>query len=525
MSAASDSVTISWEAPGSGGAPTRYKVHLKPTDGGKGKTKNPKARKTSVTFSNLEAGTTYRLWVRAVNKAGKGGRTHAKITLPSSSADTAVYFGGQGAGSRLYFDQNAVTSFYSYLFEYTVGQPQPLSVTLPEATGGTGALTYSVAGRDGVDWQGAGFSFNAATRVLSSNTGAAAPSAAAQLPITYAVTDTGGSQASLTHWIVVHAAPALAAVAQQDLTVGQPASVTLPEATGGSPTLQMRYRLSGTVAGLALDDDGVTLSGTPTEAGTTRLTWTATDLNGATASVAFDVVVVAAGSPPTAAPSSVTVNQYAATSVKLSWNEVQGATGYVLQAKAAGAFPSVVTDSAPHPTVKITHRSGPPYASPHALLSGIAPGNYVARIAAVNGDGPGPWSSEVSFTVEAPKTPARPTAAPQSLTATQSAAKTITLDWDDVSGATDYVVHLVFAGTSFVPHNQNAYGDYYADPGSGANWIRNAWAVPSISRDGSSATLSNVRTGSFKVRVAARNAAGRGPWSSTVTFTVSKTGS
>ena len=83
---ADGTVTVNWQAPTSGAAPTRYIVHLKPDGGetGSGKTKRPKAPKTQVKYKNLEPGTTYNVWVRAQNKAGKGERTHATITLPTT---------------------------------------------------------------------------------------------------------------------------------------------------------------------------------------------------------------------------------------------------------------------------------------------------------------------------------------------------------------------------------------------------------------------------------------------------------
>ena len=83
---AEDAVTVSWQAPDTGGAPKRYIVHLKPEGGkqGSGKTKRPKAKKTTVTFDNLESGATYRVWVRAQNAAGKGERVHSTITLPQA---------------------------------------------------------------------------------------------------------------------------------------------------------------------------------------------------------------------------------------------------------------------------------------------------------------------------------------------------------------------------------------------------------------------------------------------------------
>ena len=84
LSATSDSVTVSWQAPESGGTPQRYIVHLKKEHGkkGSGNTKRPKAKKTSVTFKDLEAGQTYKVWVRGQNQAGKSERVHAEITLP-----------------------------------------------------------------------------------------------------------------------------------------------------------------------------------------------------------------------------------------------------------------------------------------------------------------------------------------------------------------------------------------------------------------------------------------------------------
>ena len=55
------SITVDWRAPSIGGAPNRYIVHLKPVDGGRGKTRRPKASRTEITFNNLKLGTTYRI--------------------------------------------------------------------------------------------------------------------------------------------------------------------------------------------------------------------------------------------------------------------------------------------------------------------------------------------------------------------------------------------------------------------------------------------------------------------------------
>ena len=82
LAAGKKSVTVTWQAPQSGGAPDRYIVHIKPVGGGDGRTHRPKAGKLTTTFRNLEPGAAYKVWVRAQNDAGKGERTHATVTLP-----------------------------------------------------------------------------------------------------------------------------------------------------------------------------------------------------------------------------------------------------------------------------------------------------------------------------------------------------------------------------------------------------------------------------------------------------------
>ena len=71
-------------------------MHIRPEGGaeGSGRTKTPKAKKTKVTFENLDAGRTYKVWVRAQNEAGKGERIRASITLPE--AEPAPDPGDQG---------------------------------------------------------------------------------------------------------------------------------------------------------------------------------------------------------------------------------------------------------------------------------------------------------------------------------------------------------------------------------------------------------------------------------------------
>ncbi len=84
LAATEDSLTVSWKAPETGDEPTRYIAHIAPVGGGKGETKTPKVKKTVVTFRDLEAGRSYRIFVRAKNEAGKGPRVKAIVTLPEA---------------------------------------------------------------------------------------------------------------------------------------------------------------------------------------------------------------------------------------------------------------------------------------------------------------------------------------------------------------------------------------------------------------------------------------------------------
>ena len=175
---------------------------------------------------------------------------------------------------------------------YTMGQTIT-ALTLPMATGGTAPLTYTL--RDGSGNAVPGLAFNTTTRVLSGT-----PTTAATTVLTYTVTDQNGSTASDTFTVTVAAAVALTDTGDQTYTMGRPiTALTLPAATGGTGTLT--YTLTGpsdaalsvAVPGLAFDDGSRVLSGTPTTAATTALTYTVTDERGSTASDTVTLTVAA----------------------------------------------------------------------------------------------------------------------------------------------------------------------------------------------------------------------------------------
>ena len=155
-------------------------------------------------------------------------------------------------------------------------------LTLPEATGGVGTLTYTLTPLPD------GLNFNATTRVLSG-----APSTADTTTLTYRVMDANGANTNATFTVTVNASLTLDTPANQNYTQGTAITVQLPEATGGTTPLQ--YTLTGQFGilptGLTFTPNTRTLSGTPGTANTTTLTYRVTDANGANTNATFTVTV------------------------------------------------------------------------------------------------------------------------------------------------------------------------------------------------------------------------------------------
>ena len=180
---------------------------------------------------------------------------------------------------------------------YTAGSAAR-ALTLPAAYGGDGALTYTL------EPAVPGLSFNAATRRLSGR-----PTQAGTYRMTYRAADadanTGDSDAAiLTFTLTVQAAGDFAprmfgAVAARTYTAGTAIfALRLPTAYGGNGALT--YTLEPAVSGLSFNAATRRLSGTPTQAGTYRMTYRAADADANTADSdaairTFTITVQAAG--------------------------------------------------------------------------------------------------------------------------------------------------------------------------------------------------------------------------------------
>ncbi len=318
------------------------------------------------------------------------------------------------------FDAAQLAAFNKTYFEYTIGQAGRISETLPEAAGGHGDLTYHLTYRvkeesgwvdKTIDADAPGFSFDTNTRVLTSDTGASAPSEKAWYSVDYWAEDENGARATAPTIIAVWEAPSLPEIDDKDLTVGVAASFELPEASGGSLREQLRlqyklepsmdYKLSPDVDGLSVAGY-LTIAGTPLVPGSTEMTYTATDSNGVSDSRTFTINVANGPNAPSSAPGSLEATQETSgpngARVTASWDAVTGATGYVVQViEAAGSFPDKPTNSAPDGVALSIATDG----SLHwVVIIAIGEGDYRVRVAGKNADGVGPWSEEASFTVQ-----------------------------------------------------------------------------------------------------------------------------
>ena len=187
--------------------------------------------------------------------------------------------------------------------DFTVGVAiMPLS--LPRATGGDGALTYTITPAI------PGLTLNPTTLTLTGT-----PTTAATLALyRYTVTDMDDDPATLTFRVAIEAAgtgtaPTFggATVLDQTYVVNQMITpLTLPVATGGDGAIT--YSLTGALpTGLTFNATARTITGTPTgAAGATMHTYTATDTANVTATLMFSITIDAADTAPAFAVTSFT---------------------------------------------------------------------------------------------------------------------------------------------------------------------------------------------------------------------------
>jgi hypothetical protein len=237
----------------------------------------------------------------------------------------------------------------------------------------------------------------------------------------------GGAFSTTASTTTVVAAPAgLTAVAAsatqinlswQDVT-GETGFVVQRSATGTSGWTQVGTTAAGV---LTFQDNGLT-------AGTTYY-YRVQGLNsagGGTFSATASATTSAAVTPP-AAPAGMTAAAASTTQINLSWQDVTGESGFVVQRSADGStgWTQVGTTSA---GVLAFQDSG--------LTAGTT---YYYRVQGTNSAGGGAFSTTASA--------ATVVAAPAGLTAAAASATQINLSWQDVTGEAGFVVQRSATGT------------------------------------------------------------------------------
>ncbi len=212
----------------------------------------------------------------ADNNTASTDKATIKFTITVDATDSAPAFANNASIANQSLIQNSAMT----------------SVTLPEATGGNGALSYSLSPA-----LPSGLNFNTSTRVLSGT-----PTAAqGETTYTYTVSDADNNTAStdkatLTFKITVEGSEPSFGSSIPDQIWTQHAtipSLILPRATEGSGAL--RYSISPSPpTGVSFSSWTRMLSGTPTAAqGETTYVYRVSDRNNNTASLTFTITVIA----------------------------------------------------------------------------------------------------------------------------------------------------------------------------------------------------------------------------------------
>lgn len=273
----------------------------------------------SVTAGALPAGL-------ALN-AASGAVSGTPTTVATNSFTVTATDGNGATGSRAYSItvNPAVVVNPATLPAGTVGAAYSQTVT---ATGGSGSYAYSIS----TGALPAGLSLNAASGLISGT-----PTAAATSAFTIRALDSNGASGSRAYSVTVNAGMAVGPAALPSAAVGAPYAQTVV-ATGGTGSYTYSVSLGSLPAGLTLGSSTGALSGTPTAAGTSSFTITATDSNGATASRAYPFTVnPALALNPATLPSGTAGTAYSQTLV------ASGGNGSFTYSVSTGALPAGLT--------------------------------------------------------------------------------------------------------------------------------------------------------------------------------------
>jgi predicted phage tail protein len=167
-------------------------------------------------------------------------------------------------------------------------------------------------------------------------------------------------------------------------------------------------------------------------------------------------------------PSDVEATALSSTSIQIIWEEVTGATGYIVS--VSSSLNGIRTQAGTPNSNSFTH-------------TGLNPSTtYWYFIRAVNDDGTSGFTEGVSATTQAP--PASPPVAPTGLTGVHAGSGTFNLQWNPVTGASSYEVYHARIGTSTTAPNESfrtlvrtvtTTSASYTAPAWGSGWRHWFW--------------------------------------------------
>ena len=426
-------LNMSWNAPGSGGSLTGYKVQvLKDTD--TEVSLITLGDVTSTTYSPMESGTPYKFYVYATGPGGSGGQ--------SSTSSTVTYYTPPVA---------------------------PTSVTVSLLTGLTagGGLKIDWSGDSGADSFNVNIYYKSSSGVTTgdSEVSGSFTSVSTGQNFTFSLTD-------LTYY-----AATVTAVNQGGEVTSTISSSVEYIAPPGAPTSIIRSALSGTgmtvawTAGSGTDSYKCQIySSTTSDMQTSRtlvsdqdpandepvispqaFLFTATNglyygaivtaVNAGPAVTASSTTSSFTGSlytaPPTA-PTSVTLSSLTGSGASVAWSGGSGASSYTCQ-----LFYSSSSDMSSPTTVTQSPSNSSTVTTPQAFTFTAIDGKYYgAKVTAVNGGGSDQSAMSTGVLYTAPPT------APTSVTLSSLTGSGASVAWSGGSGASSYTCQLFYSSSS-----------------------------------------------------------------------------
>ena len=260
-------------------------------------------------------------------------------------------------------DSAAATS--STAFSLTITSPSALAITTTSPLpGGTAGVAYSAiltasGGTAPYTWSLQSGTLPAGL-AISGQLITGTPTTAGTSAFTVKVTDNVAATATLAVSLTIASTLAVTTASLPGGTVGVSYTTTLAAANGTTP-YTWAVTAGSLPAGLALDPNAGTITGTPAAAGVSTLTITVTDSANATAAAVFSLGISTAGgllpapgrrkfggsAPDFAITISGTAVNIAPSTVITFWTALTGGSQYTdLQNTGGGAITSVTTDTA-----------------------------------------------------------------------------------------------------------------------------------------------------------------------------------